>query len=191
MLRGYLAVGAKLPPSRKLAASYKVTRNTVIDALSILADEGYLLIKPQSGIYVQDLDKGKPNPWKQYLHKGRHVSNRQEIISFRATEAKSGNNMANPRPHNDFSSDDFIVNAMKSCGKYMLLHAPFDRRGFLPLRKVIAEHLANVGINADAEQILITSGTTESINLILYFILQLNHWLGYLMKIQSKLMKQM
>ncbi|MDO8861596.1 PLP-dependent aminotransferase family protein [Haliea sp. E1-2-M8] len=51
---GSLVPGRRLPSSRKLAAQLGVARNTVVLAYQQLMDEGYLLTRERSGIFVNE-----------------------------------------------------------------------------------------------------------------------------------------
>ncbi|MDN7134598.1 PLP-dependent aminotransferase family protein [Pseudidiomarina terrestris] len=51
---GHFACGSKMPSSRKLAEQLGIARNTVVNAYEQLIDEGYLVSKERSGIYVRD-----------------------------------------------------------------------------------------------------------------------------------------
>jgi len=56
------AAGSKLPSSRKLAKQLEVSRNTVVLVYQSLIDEGYILSRERSGIYVSDdFQKGRLN----------------------------------------------------------------------------------------------------------------------------------
>jgi GntR family transcriptional regulator/MocR family aminotransferase len=52
---GNLAVGARLPSTRTLAAELGVTRGTVLNAMDRLLAEGYVTGAPGSGTYVADV----------------------------------------------------------------------------------------------------------------------------------------
>ncbi|GAA0858645.1 PLP-dependent aminotransferase family protein [Aliiglaciecola litoralis] len=54
ILSGYFAAGTRMPSSRKLADMLGVSRNTVVAAYEQLIDEGYLLSRERSGIFVSD-----------------------------------------------------------------------------------------------------------------------------------------
>ena len=54
ILAGRLGSGAPLPSSRDLARLMGLSRNTVTAAYQQLVDEGYLLARPRSGIFVAD-----------------------------------------------------------------------------------------------------------------------------------------
>lgn len=52
---GRLKKGTALPGSRKLALDLKVNRNTVIEALNVLLNEGWLIAKNRKGTFVADV----------------------------------------------------------------------------------------------------------------------------------------
>jgi len=54
IMSGLFPVGQRLPSSRKLADHLSVARNTVVLAYQQLIDEGYLLSRERSGIYVNE-----------------------------------------------------------------------------------------------------------------------------------------
>jgi len=54
ILVGSFPANSKLPSSRKLAKQLKVSRNTIVLVYQSLIDEGYILSKERSGIYVND-----------------------------------------------------------------------------------------------------------------------------------------
>ncbi len=50
-----LLAGAKLPSIRKAASQFQMSRTTMESAYLLLAAEGYIISKPQSGYYVTDI----------------------------------------------------------------------------------------------------------------------------------------
>jgi len=52
---GRLKAGDALPSSRQLAADLSVNRNTVVDALNVLINEGWIEAKPRKGAFVADV----------------------------------------------------------------------------------------------------------------------------------------
>ncbi|GGN11713.1 GntR family transcriptional regulator [Dyadobacter beijingensis] len=52
---GKLVAGSILPGSRQLAAQLNVNRNTIVEALDVLAAEGWLVSKERRGIFVADV----------------------------------------------------------------------------------------------------------------------------------------
>ena len=54
ILVGSFALGSRLPSSRKLAQQIGVARNTVVLVYQTLLDEGYIVSRERSGIYVNE-----------------------------------------------------------------------------------------------------------------------------------------
>ncbi len=54
--RGELAEGAKLPPERMLAAQFKVSRNSVREALRVLAENKVVESRHGDGTYIRSLE---------------------------------------------------------------------------------------------------------------------------------------
>ncbi|TAG01920.1 MAG: PLP-dependent aminotransferase family protein [Burkholderiales bacterium] len=62
ILNGLLPAGAKVPPSRALAAALAISRNTVSLALQALVDKGFLISSSRSGLVVNaDILLGQAN----------------------------------------------------------------------------------------------------------------------------------
>lgn len=59
ILSGQLTPGNKLPSIRRCAAELEMSRTTVETAYMVLAAEGYILAKPQSGFYVTDIAEAR------------------------------------------------------------------------------------------------------------------------------------
>lgn len=63
---GQLQAGIKLPSIRKASVQLQVSRTTMESAYMLLAAEGYIISKPQSGYYVTDIGN-KENLYKDLL----------------------------------------------------------------------------------------------------------------------------
>jgi GntR family transcriptional regulator/MocR family aminotransferase len=62
ILMGLVPPGAKVPPSRALAAALGLSRNTVLLALQVLVDKGFLISSSRSGLVVNaDILLGQAN----------------------------------------------------------------------------------------------------------------------------------
>lgn len=64
---GRLKAGDALPGSRQLATDLGVNRNTVVDALNVLINEGWIEAKPRKGAFVADV-LPTTQPHKQAIH---------------------------------------------------------------------------------------------------------------------------
>jgi len=54
ILDGRLKPGLRLPPTRALAAAYRVSRNTAVATYDLLLSEGYAVTRPGAGTYVAE-----------------------------------------------------------------------------------------------------------------------------------------
>ena len=62
---GKMQPGTRLPSIRKCAMQLQLSRTTVETAYMLLAAEGYILSRPQSGYYVTEiLNSGPREAWK-------------------------------------------------------------------------------------------------------------------------------
>ena len=74
ILSGQLQENTKLPSIRKASVQLQVSRTTMENAYMLLAAEGYILAKPQSGYYVTNIVKKQserdyiPNTYKKREH---------------------------------------------------------------------------------------------------------------------------
>lgn len=57
ILSGELAIGARLPSERELAASMQVSRAVVNAGIAEMEKKGFLLIRPRIGVFVNDYHK--------------------------------------------------------------------------------------------------------------------------------------
>lgn len=78
--RGDLAVGDKLPPERKLAALFGVSRNTVREAIKALAEQGVIESRQGAGNYIQAVKEGETAPVNPFsLHEGASLRDIFEV----------------------------------------------------------------------------------------------------------------
>jgi GntR family transcriptional regulator/MocR family aminotransferase len=174
---GQLSAGSKLPSSRELARDLGMARNTVIAAFEQLMAEGYVTSAQGSGTYVANLTELKlaaqvmPAPLASEVpgaettllsRRGAHITafgagERFEIFPFVPAD-------------DDFSSFPFKVWQRLQNRVWRDIHPDlldYGRAGgYLPLRQAIAEYVAaSRSVKATAHNILITSGTQQSLDL--------------------------
>jgi GntR family transcriptional regulator/MocR family aminotransferase len=151
-----LQVGEKLPSIRKMVDMYNLSKTTVQNAYMQLYAEGYVESYPKSGYFVSDINYSefntntKENPadireYKEYLYDFSPA--RLHKSTFPTKTFK--------RVMNKTISDELDF------GKYN------DGQGEEGLRKEIIKYLASSrGVNAHYDQVVITSGFSESLNII-------------------------
>lgn len=81
ILSGELAPGAVLPTGEQLGEFFKVSRPTIVDAIKLLRDEGFLVSRPGGRVYVQGqarlpVTEDEPHPLAgvpSILHEAGHL----------------------------------------------------------------------------------------------------------------------
>ena len=175
MLDGHLQAGERLPSSRELAADLQLSRNTVIAALSQLTVEGYLLSRVGSGTYVSDsVPKSLP---KLHAHTGAQLVQ----LSTRG-QALAGGYSAEQLEIQPFTSGiaDFsafpVALWQRLQNKHWRMSYPAmldysSTGGYAPLRRAVADYLRVFrSVQLDADQVIITSGTQQSIALCAHLL---------------------
>lgn len=174
ILSGELGLGARLPPERKLAASLGVNRTTVVRAYDELAAEGLVSRWVGRGTTVthQPDDYGRagtsPILWRQLFAQGAgdlspwiqemlQTSLRRDVIPLMAAE---------PSPEL-FPAEEVrrLLNAaLTETGSEILRYSPTE--GLRPLREAIARRMANRGAHLAWDNVLVTAGAQQGIDLL-------------------------
>lgn len=183
-----LPSGCRLPSTRSLATDLGMSRNTVLAAFDQLLDEGYVAAKTGSGTYVayNEPDEFSRNPGvaSKLNHEGNIGLSRRGLIASCTANDQPGDHLSN-HPNNHPSNhevqpftpglDDYskfpialwrrLLNRQWRTLNPTLLDSSHDG-GYLPLRQSIADYLrVSRAVNLTVDQVLITSGTQQSIDL--------------------------
>ncbi len=180
ILSGSLKAGDRLPSSRNLADQLYIARNTVTLAYDRLAAEDYIAARPKSGIFVNDR-----LPDAAVLVRSRQTASigKGQRVRLGANPSFTGRapmlwTDRAQRPKFDFfvgrpHPDSFPTSFWKRSVARHLSYARGtqteygDPRGLPALREAIANHLrATRGIEAHADQIIVTSGIQGALNLL-------------------------
>ncbi len=148
-------VSDKLPSIRKIASLYNLSKNTVESAFSQLYAEGYIESRPRSGYYVSafrfEVDSGESV--KEGASKPEVVY-RYDFFSARLRKE-------------DFPLKLWKRLLNKTVDESLDFGAYLDGAGEMGLREQIAKYLiTSRGVRCDAEQIIITSGFSDSMGLL-------------------------
>ena len=156
--------GAKIPSSRQLAKELSVSRVTIVTAFDQLIAEGYLQGRHGAGVFVVD---DLPD---ETLQIKTPQMNAQQVIPKTS--------LPKPKMLRPFqpTSPDMRLFPHKEWAKLFQriwanpnaeLLADIDPCGYWPLRQQIADHLSQWrGINCLAEQVIVTSGAAEAMQLV-------------------------
>jgi GntR family transcriptional regulator / MocR family aminotransferase len=181
ILSGEYASKTRLPSSRTLAEQLGVSRLTVVNAYEQLLSEGYLEGKIGSGTFVanelpESLLQTKKSPNKLSAEKAKvedlRLSNFGKSLETSKNIGGCSQAAFIPFQNGLTAVDEFpfeiwsrIANKVtRNPSKKMLGYG--DSQGFLLLREAVASHLKSArGVNCTAEQIIITSGAQQALDL--------------------------
>lgn len=146
VLDGRIAVQSRLPAERALAAALGISRATVTGAYNQLRDEGYLASRQGSGSWV--------------TLPGGHRSAPDAIVGGPGIDMRIG---ALPAPP---AIAELFASAVRELPRW-LDHHGYDPLGLPPLREAIAARFAGRGLPTAPEQILVTNGALQGLDLTL------------------------
>ncbi|OCT13905.1 GntR family transcriptional regulator [Paenibacillus pectinilyticus] len=174
---GEFPPGSLLPSERKLADELRVNRSTVVAAYEELRSLGILVSSKGSGTLVTNYNKGNaasltPN-WKEYVNGGNFLPNLPFIRRIRE-ELRKKTDMI------DFASGELSPDLFPNeVVRELLQKHPFqeqlgydDPQGYSQLRETLVSFLEHhLHIHSTESSILITSGSQQSLYLILQCLL--------------------
>ncbi len=184
ILTGRLTPGERIPSTRFLAESLSISRFTVTTSYEQLLSEGYLETVTGSGTFVcqqipDDLIHSNPienikkiNPAPIKLSQYGDLVNTKNVP--RIPEAKLQINFRYGTPAlSEFPIKTWRRLLSRYCNANLdWLDYSTEPLGYQPLRKAIAHYLTRSrAVNCQPEQILITNGTQQALDLILRLLI--------------------
>ncbi|CAN7600333.1 PLP-dependent aminotransferase family protein [Phenylobacterium sp. LjRoot219] len=167
-----LSAGEKLPSIRSFAGTMRVSPSTVVEAYDRLAAEGVIRSRPGSGFYVSGplppLALAEVSPRRDLAIDPLWVS--RQSLDTGAEMLKPGCGWLPA----DWMPNAAIRRAIRSLARAddAILADYGATRGALSLRRLLARQFAEEGIEAGADQILLTASGTQAIDLICRYLLQ-------------------
>lgn len=191
---GRLKPGARLPAARVLAGDLGVSRNTVLGALAQLRAEGYLEMRERSGTFVtRTLPDRTPDRGiaRESRHRDRNVSSAPpRTLSQRgASLVRLGSVASSESPALEQGAPRAFgtgvpalaefpwalwsrITARRLRGGMHALGGYGASVGYAPLRTAIAAHVAATrGTTCHADQVIVTGGAQQAIDLIARLLL--------------------
>jgi DNA-binding transcriptional MocR family regulator len=173
-----LAAGDKLPSTRKLAEMTGVHRSTAALAYQELWSLGYVDLKPNSCAVVRERKEltGRSSTNVEGAIRWPEISSSDNIVGmFSGVMPDDGSNLI------DFSTMNIDlsmlpVESFRRCLNEAIIKTGGelfeygDPLGYYPLRKYICKHLENHGISVLPEEVMITDGTQQAIDLVLKMV---------------------
>lgn len=173
-----LRVGDRLPPSRELAKQLQVHRTTVSNAYNELEAEGLIGSHVGRGTFVTARPTANPTQWPDQdralsplFWEALFVEEPQaeRLYDFHKLQAgKDTISFAFALPEPDlFPLDDIrraVDRALRREGSSLMQLG--ERLGYEPLRRYLADQMRAVGVHRDQDEILITNGCQQSLDLV-------------------------
>jgi GntR family transcriptional regulator / MocR family aminotransferase len=183
IVSGMLAPATRLPAARQVAHDLGISRITVENAYAALESDGLVERRAGSGTYVLAPEtlpargEGGSQAWPLWQHDALHRAALAQADAplSRMPLARHPNPIAftgfgDPRR---FPVDEFyraFKDVMRRDGIAALEWD--DRHGYGPLRATIAHVLASQGVQAQADSVLITSGSQQALMLVAQILLK-------------------
>lgn len=184
ILQRRLSPGLKLPSRSALARQCRVSIRTVVAVSEKLIAHGYLDARRGSGTYVrgapadaaQNREPGAPSPPRV---RPRALSDRGRVLAAQPFPRLLARHSLKTFGLDHLAPDTVAVATwnrlagehLRRVGSLELL-AHGQPLGFPPLRRALADHVARTrGVRCDADQVVVTSGTQHSLDLITRLLL--------------------
>jgi len=170
ILDGRLVADERLPSSRDLVQDLNLSRNTVVAALNQLSVEGYLISRVGSGTFVNpNVPQRLLRQTRASVHPPQNLSQRGQALSTRFCAAELEIQPFTPGIA-DFSAFPLAL-WQRLQNKHWRMTYPdmldySSSGGYAPLRRAVADYLRIFrSVPLEVEQVIITSGTQESLEL--------------------------
>lgn len=180
ILEGELPRNSKLS-QRAIAQLLNVSKTPVNEAFDILASEGFITIKPNSGAVVTNnrwafLNNNKTSFWENLITKGRYKNMPSGLSNiFRKLEGPPSTKILGDKIAVAFHPEKPLIEAMAKVSERLSSRPDdlnyFSCTGLYSLKETLTKHLKRYGITTQTENILITQGIGESLNLISWGLL--------------------
>lgn len=185
ILTGRLTPGERIPSTRFLAKSLSISRFTVTTSYEQLLSEGYLETVRGSGTFVcqqipDDLIQSKP---KETIEKTNSLSIKLSKYGKTLVNTKNVPRIREPKLQINFrygtpALSEFPIKQWRRllshhCSANLnWLEYSTEALGYKPLREAITHYLTRSrAVNCQPEQILITNGTQQALDLILRLLI--------------------
>jgi len=168
-----LTPGARLPSIRAMADASGVARSTVVEAYDRLAAEGVIRSRPGSGFYVAA-------PLAPLALGRMEAPREREVDPLWMLRQSLGERRHELMPGCGWLPDDWLAGdalrkAMRGVARAdgdAVLAGYASPLGSQPLRALLARRMADQGIDAGPDQILLTDSGTHALDLVCRFLLQ-------------------
>lgn len=163
-----LRTGTRLPSIRDFAVRHHISRFTVVDAYDRLVALGYLLSRRGSGFYVAPLNR----PDAETVSNTSYLDRADDVLWLLHNTFRDVPNAIRPGCGwlpKEWLNEKVIQKSLhelsRKSGHFLTGYG--DVSGYLPLRQQLAQKsLAEIGIQAEAQQLLMTNGVSHGLDLV-------------------------
>ncbi len=169
---GHLPPGERLPPTRELARQLGIGRVSVVHAYAQLREEGLVVAWPGRGTFVAGKraasEKGaqpvwQPSHlWSMGLREMTRLAQQPGVIAFNGGA-----------PPDEFLPVEPLRQALNAVlsrdGAAAVTYE--EPEGYQPLRQSVAGYVSSLGIQCSADDVLITGGTQQALDLVVQTVL--------------------
>lgn len=178
---GTLRSGDRMPSLRGLTQLHKVSLSTALQVCRSLEDQGYLEARERSGYYVRRPRDARPGRVEDSLSArpldpAQYVGIHAQVSAFvaRGRQSPVSVNFSTARA----APQHYPVEALrKAMGKVLrdkplLLGSAGPQNGTREFREVVARRALAAGLSLSADEVLVTHGCIEALNLALRAVTQ-------------------
>lgn len=172
-----LKVGSRMPSVRQLADDCDISRDTAVRAYEKLVAHGLLEARRGSGYFVKSRGPRKMSDTNRSRAIPYHSQVVDKAFRYRMTlinppEGLRTRSGAGYLP-GGWMEDCGVAGALRAVVRAPLanLDRPGEPQGYQPLREMLAWKLHDLGIRADAANIVVTTGATDALNLVVRYLL--------------------
>lgn len=168
-----LRVGTRLPSIRSFAAQHHISRFTVVDAYDRLVALGYITSRRGSGFYV-----AVRAPVEAPLPSACHLERADDVLWLLHNTFREAPDMVRPGCGwlpaawlDEKVIQKSLHELSRKSGRFLIGYG--DVSGYLPLRQQLSQKsLADIGISAEPNQIIMTNGASHGLDLAARLLIQ-------------------
>lgn len=176
---GALPAGSRLPASRDLAKYLNISRISVVNAYAELRATGYLSAHAGRGTFVSKEGNGETGllAHSPIAPAGETILPDHSVRNMMQMAKKAGIiNFGDGAPPGEFVPVQHLRDAMNAVldrdGAAALTYE--EGEGYMPLRMTVRDYVRTQGIRCRAEQVLITGGAQQGIDLVVQALVGAN-----------------
>lgn len=173
-----VSTGTRMPSVRQLADDCQISRDTAARAYDKLVAHGLLESRRGSGYYVKSAVTRKapertPERRSLFYPDGLGALSKFRLMLQRPAQSLVSRSGMGTLPE-DWIDEAGIAGALRTVarGNQRGLALAGDPQGHLPLRHQLQLKLQDLGVRADPGQIIVTSGATDALNLVILSFLR-------------------